>query len=106
MATRNPIVGLVFGLLVLAPAGSAGAEAPPVAPEAPLSVPTPSAPKLRLPEMSPPPPSMMLDQIRPLRVPRATERPTLNRFPSAAPESDEEAPNDRDDEPRIRLEHH
>ena len=106
MTTGNLTAGLAFMVFAsLMPVGLAGAEPPPIEPPAPLSVPTPGAPKLRLPQIAPPPPSMMLDQIRPLQVPDRSARPTLNRFPSAEPESDEEAPTDRDGEPRIRLEH-
>jgi len=110
MTTGNFTVGLAFGLFtLLVPVGFARAEPPSLEPAAPLTVPTPAAPKLRLPEMAPPPPSMMLDQIRPLRVPPRSERPTLNSFPGAEVDSDEQSDDgasaNRNEEPRIRLQH-
>ncbi len=108
MTTGNLTAGLAFGLFtLLVPVGFAGAEPPSIELPAPLTVPTPGAPRLRLPEMAPPPPSVMLDQIRPLQVPdRSAERPTLNQFPGAETDSDDDEGGSADrSEPRIHLQH-
>ena len=94
-------------IVVLWPLGQALAVEPQLAPHAPLTIPTPDGPKLRLPDIAPPPPSLMLEH-RPLRVPPKSAGPTLNRFPGvesgAFDGGDSEVP-DPDGEPRIRLEH-
>jgi len=107
MRTGKLTVALAFGMVLGPLPRIAGAEPLTIAPPAPLTVPTPDGPKLRLPEMAPPPPSVMLDQIRPLHVPeRSAERPTLNRFPSAETNSSEDDSSSGGEEaPRIYLQH-
>ena len=108
MRTRNIVVALGIALSA-AWVSPAAADPPPLAPAAPLKVPTPNMPKLRMPDIAPPPASLMLDSVRPLQMPQSGPRPTLNRFPGV--ETDPNDDNDGraagdDDEPRLHLQHH
>jgi len=76
----------------------------------PLIVPTPIGPKLRLPQVQAPPPSLMLEK-RPLQIAPTQSRPTLNVLPPADPELapddgvDESAPSDGGRRPSLHLQH-
>jgi hypothetical protein len=61
----------------------------------PLIVPTPTGPKLRLPQVQAPPASLMLEK-RPLQIRPTQSRPSLNVLPPADPEL---SPEDGVEEP-------
>ena len=86
---RRLLAGLIFGLLCFPSANEVVAGAMEAEPR-PLTVPTPSQPKLRLPGVQAPPPSLMLEK-RPLQIKPTQSRPTLNVLPQTDPEL---SPND------------
>jgi hypothetical protein len=84
-------------------------DPPPLAPAAPLSMPTPPQPKLRVPQMAPPPASLMLDTVRPLQMPQSGPKPTLNNFPGVESDSNDDSEGmagSQEEEPRLYLQHH
>ena len=81
---RRLLAGLFFGLLSLHSANDVIAGLMDAEPR-PLTVPTPSQPKLRLPEVQAPPPSLMLEK-RPLQIKPTQSRPTLNVLPQTDPD--------------------
>jgi hypothetical protein len=91
---RRLLAGLLFGLLTLYSANDVTAGLMDAEPR-PLTVPTPSQPKLRLPEVQAPPPSLMLEK-RPLQIRPSQGRPTLNVLPQTDPDV---SPSDDLEEP-------
>jgi hypothetical protein len=107
---RTPKIVFALGIVALASSVPfALADPPPLAPEAPLTMPTPAQPKLRVQQMAPPPASLMLDSVRPLQLPQSQQRPTLNRFPGVEADSNDDSEGmagQQEEEPRIHLQHH
>jgi hypothetical protein len=103
---RTTKIAFALGMAALVSPLGASADPPPLAPAAPLTVPTAVQPKLRVPEIAPPPASLMLDSVRPLQLPSAP-RPTLNGFPGVDPASNEDSEGmaGQEEEPRLHLQH-
>jgi hypothetical protein len=106
---RTPKIAFALGIAAIVSPVATAADPPPLAPAAPLTVPTPAQPKLHVQEMAPPPPSLMLDSVRPLQLPQSAPKPTLNRFPGVDPGSNEDSDgmaDQEEQEPRLYLQHH
>ena len=81
---RRLLAGLIFELLCFHSANDVMAGVMDAEPR-PLTIPTPSQPKLRLPGVQAPPPSLMLEK-QPLQMKPTESRPTLNVLPPTDPE--------------------